>query len=122
LNLNTNNTKLSTIPVLPNLESLSVRDNNLENFEVLNQQANSLINWFQGLGSFPKLKKLYAAKNRLKTVELPELPALETLHVRENQLESLSFLSKMCNLVNLNVRANQIAALTDLDHLVSCKM
>jgi len=107
LNLNTNNTKLSTIPVLPNLESLSLRDNNLENFE--------------GLGTFPKLRKLYAAKNRLKVVELPELPALETLHVRENQLESLSFLSKICNLINLNVRANQIPALTDLDHLASCK-
>ncbi|CAG5088201.1 Oidioi.mRNA.OKI2018_I69.PAR.g11776.t1.cds [Oikopleura dioica] len=107
LNLNTNNTKLSTLPSMENLESLSLRDNNLESFE--------------GLHSFPKLKKLYAAKNRLKTVELPELPALETLHVRENQLSSLNFLSKISNLVNLNVRANEIPALTELDYLDSCK-
>ncbi|XP_008412041.1 leucine-rich repeat-containing protein 23 [Poecilia reticulata] len=59
----------------------------------------------------PNLRKLYLAQNFIKRLEgLEKLERLSTLHLRDNQLETLEGLcSEMKSLQYLNVRGNAIA-------------
>ncbi|XP_032110534.1 leucine-rich repeat-containing protein 23 [Sapajus apella] len=69
--------------------------------------------------NLPKLKNLYLAQNLLKKVEgLENLSNLTTLHLRDNQIDTLSGFSKeMKSLQYLNLRGNLVANLGELAKL-----
>ncbi|XP_008051746.2 leucine-rich repeat-containing protein 23, partial [Carlito syrichta] len=69
--------------------------------------------------SLPKLKNLYLAQNMLKKVEgLENLSQLTTLHLRDNQIGTLSgFSGEMKSLQYLNLRGNMISSLGELAKL-----
>ncbi|KAG8509068.1 Leucine-rich repeat-containing protein 23, partial [Galemys pyrenaicus] len=69
--------------------------------------------------NLPKLKNLFLAQNLLKKVEgLENLSNLTTLHLRDNQIETLSGFSKeMKSLQYLNLRGNMVADLGELAKL-----
>ncbi|XP_059904393.1 leucine-rich repeat-containing protein 23 isoform X2 [Gadus macrocephalus] len=68
----------------------------------------------------PKLRKLYLAQNVIKRLEgLERLELLTTLHLRDNQLETLEGISpRMTSLKYLNVRGNLISNQNALQSLV----
>ncbi|XP_019658335.1 leucine-rich repeat-containing protein 23 [Ailuropoda melanoleuca] len=67
----------------------------------------------------PRLKNLFLAQNMLKKVEgLEHLSNLSTLHLRDNQIETLSGFSKeMTSLQYLNLRGNMVTQLGELAKL-----
>ncbi|XP_037370329.1 gamma-enolase isoform X3 [Talpa occidentalis] len=69
--------------------------------------------------NLPKLKNLFLAQNQLKKVEgLENLSNLTTLHLRNNQIDTLSGFSKeMKSLQYLNLRNNMVADLGELAKL-----
>ncbi|KAL4701594.1 hypothetical protein H8959_015598 [Pygathrix nigripes] len=69
--------------------------------------------------NLPKLKNLYLAQNMLKKVEgLEDLSNLTTLHLRDNQIDTLSgFSREMKSLQYLNLRGNMVANLGELAKL-----
>nr|XP_045374612.1 leucine-rich repeat-containing protein 23 isoform X2 [Camelus bactrianus] len=69
--------------------------------------------------NLPKLKNLFLAQNMLKKVEgLENLRNLTTLHLRDNQIETLSGFSKeMKSLQYLNLRGNMVTDLRELAQL-----
>ncbi|KAK2101545.1 Leucine-rich repeat-containing protein 23 [Saguinus oedipus] len=89
---------------LISLHTLELRGNQLESTLGIN---------------LPKLKNLYLAQNLLKKVEgLENLSNLTTLHLRDNQIDTLSGFSKeMKSLQYLNLRGNLVADLGELAKL-----
>ncbi|KAF0882778.1 LRC23 protein, partial [Crocuta crocuta] len=69
--------------------------------------------------NLPKLKNLFLAQNMLKKVEgLENLRILTTLHLRDNQIETLSGFSKeMTSLQYLNLRGNVVTHVGELAKL-----
>ncbi|XP_047643617.1 leucine-rich repeat-containing protein 23 isoform X1 [Phacochoerus africanus] len=69
--------------------------------------------------NLPKLKNLFLAQNLLKKVEgLENLSNLTTLHLRDNQIDTLSGFSKeMKSLQYLNLRGNMVTDLGELAKL-----
>uniref|UniRef100_A0A8C5LFG2 Leucine-rich repeat-containing protein 23 n=1 Tax=Jaculus jaculus TaxID=51337 RepID=A0A8C5LFG2_JACJA len=112
----------------PRLESLDLKGNRIRFVTGLDpQKLNSLqtlelrgnqIESTQGL-NLPKLKSLFLAQNMLKNVEgLENLSNLTTLHLRDNQITTLSGFSKeMSSLQYLNLRGNMVADLGELAKL-----
>ncbi|XP_007469456.1 PREDICTED: leucine-rich repeat-containing protein 23 [Lipotes vexillifer] len=86
----------------------------LHTLELRGNQLNSTL----GI-NLPKLKNLFLAQNLLKKVEgLENLSNLTTLHLRDNQIETLSGFSKeMKSLQYLNLRGNMVADLGELAKL-----
>ncbi|NXY90047.1 LRC23 protein, partial [Alcedo cyanopectus] len=89
---------------LLSLQILELRGNKLESTAGLN---------------LPKLKNLYLSQNSIRSLEgLEGLGQLETLHLRDNQLESLDgFCSSMKYLQYLNLRNNGISSLQEVAKL-----
>lgn len=89
---------------LTSLHTLELRGNQLESTLGIN---------------LPKLKNLFLAQNMLKRIEgLENLSNLTTLHLRDNQIETLDGFSKeMKSLQYLNLRSNTIADLGELAKL-----
>ncbi|NXO03620.1 LRC23 protein, partial [Rhinopomastus cyanomelas] len=86
------------------LKTLELRENTLESTAGLN---------------LPKLKHLYLAQNKIRSLEgLEGLEQLATLHLRNNQLENLDgFCSSMKCLQYLNLRDNGISSLQEVAKL-----
>uniref|UniRef100_A0A3B5LIJ9 Leucine rich repeat containing 23 n=1 Tax=Xiphophorus couchianus TaxID=32473 RepID=A0A3B5LIJ9_9TELE len=104
----------------PSLETLILSGNSIQkisglqsadfaNLVILELRANQL----ETTSGFdlPNLRKLYLAQNFIKRLEgLEKLERLITLHLRDNQLETLEGLcSEMKSLQYLNIRGNAIA-------------
>ncbi|XP_006170848.1 leucine-rich repeat-containing protein 23 isoform X3 [Tupaia chinensis] len=89
---------------LNSLHTLELRGNQLESTLGIN---------------LPKLKNLYLAQNALKKVEgLENLSNLITLHLRDNQIETLDgFSREMKALQYLNLRGNMVTDLRELAKL-----
>ncbi|NXX85630.1 LRC23 protein, partial [Urocolius indicus] len=109
VNLNLKGNKIQTVLGLSHgqlfsLEILELRGNKLESTAGLN---------------LPKLKSLYLAQNTIRSLEgLEGLEQLATLHLRDNQLETLDgFCSSMKCLQYLNLRNNGISSLQEVAKL-----
>lgn len=91
---------------LTNLVTLELRGNSLETTDGI---------------YLPNLRHLYLAKNNIKQLEgLERLEHLNTLHLRDNQLESLNGINaSMKSLHYLNIRGNLISSQSALETLVS---
>nr|XP_013813515.1 PREDICTED: LOW QUALITY PROTEIN: leucine-rich repeat-containing protein 23 [Apteryx mantelli mantelli] len=91
------------------LHILELRGNKLESTAGLN---------------LPKLKNLYLAQNAISSLEgLEGLGQLTTLHLRDNQLETLDgFCSTMKCLQYLNLRSNGISSLQEVAKLQALPM
>ncbi|XP_036152534.1 leucine-rich repeat-containing protein 23 [Myotis myotis] len=89
---------------LISLHTLELRGNQLESTLGIN---------------LPSLKNLFLAQNMLKKVEgLEHLKNLTTLHLRDNQIDTLSGFSEgMKSLQYLNLRANMVSNLQELAKL-----
>lgn len=89
---------------LISLHTLELRGNQLESTVGIN---------------IPTLKNLFLAQNMLKKVEgLEQLKNLTTLHLRDNQIDTLSGFSEgMKSLQYLNLRANMVSNLQELAKL-----
>ncbi|XP_008823592.1 leucine-rich repeat-containing protein 23 isoform X2 [Nannospalax galili] len=89
---------------LNSLHTLELRGNQLESTLGIN---------------LPKLKNLFLAQNMLKKIEgLENLSLLTTLHLRDNQIETLNGFSKeMKSLQYLNLRGNMVTDLNELAKL-----
>ncbi|XP_054044228.1 leucine-rich repeat-containing protein 23 [Rissa tridactyla] len=108
-NLNLKGNKIQTALGLSHgqlfsLQILELRENRLESTAGL---------------SLPKLKNLYLAQNAIRSLEgLEGLGQLTTLHLRDNQLETLDgFCSSMKCLQYLNLRSNGISSLQEVAKL-----
>ncbi|XP_014739598.1 PREDICTED: leucine-rich repeat-containing protein 23 [Sturnus vulgaris] len=112
----------------PLLASLSLKENKIQtvlglshdqlfSLQVLELRGNE-IKTTAGLG-VSKLKKLYLAKNIIYSLEgLEELEKLETLHLRDNNLEALDgFSDNMKCLQYLNLRNNGIKSFREVEKL-----
>ncbi|XP_062985034.1 leucine-rich repeat-containing protein 23 [Elgaria multicarinata webbii] len=112
----------------PRLTSLTLKGNEIEvisgldpdklsNLHTLELRGNSLQST-AGL-CLPKLKNLYLAQNAITHLEgLEGLGQLTTLHLRDNQLETLDgFSESLKSLQYLNVRGNAIEQLQELTKL-----
>nr|XP_023404833.1 leucine-rich repeat-containing protein 23 isoform X1 [Loxodonta africana] len=88
--------------------------NSLHTLELRGNQLDSTL----GI-NLPKLKNLFLAQNMLKKVEgLENLSNLTTLHLRDNQIETLSgFSGEMKSLQYLNLRGNMVTDLGELAKL-----
>ncbi|XP_066110494.1 leucine-rich repeat-containing protein 23-like [Saccopteryx bilineata] len=107
LNLKGNHIRMATgldPQKLISLHTLELRGNQLESTLGIN---------------LPQLKNLFLAQNLLKKVEgLENLVNLSTLHLRDNQIATLSGFSKeMKSLQYLNLRGNRITDLLELAQL-----
>jgi len=122
--------KLEQIDPLPHplLEKLNLNSNQIEsvtgldpniltNLTVLELRGNRLTST-EGI-EIPTLKSLYLAANRLTELRgLEKLINLQTLHVRDNQIETLDgFSEDMSKLTYLNIRGNAIKELPELNKL-----
>uniref|UniRef100_A0A8C1KF81 Leucine-rich repeat-containing protein 23 n=1 Tax=Cyprinus carpio TaxID=7962 RepID=A0A8C1KF81_CYPCA len=114
----------------PALETLNLTGNgiqsmqgleyhNLTNLMILELRGNCL-ETTDGI-YLPNLRHLYLAQNNIKRLEgLEKLQRLNTLHLRDNQLETLEGLSpNMKCLQYLNVRGNLISSMRALRTLVN---
>ncbi|XP_030043205.1 leucine-rich repeat-containing protein 23 [Microcaecilia unicolor] len=114
----------------PRLESLNLNGNEiltlsgmdcakLENLQTLELRGNRLESTAGIL--LPNLRNLYLAQNSIRRLEgLEGLVQLQTLHVRDNQLETLDgFSGSMKSLQYLNIRGNLIGRMKELQKL-SC--
>ncbi|XP_007503737.1 leucine-rich repeat-containing protein 23 isoform X1 [Monodelphis domestica] len=112
----------------PRLVSLDLKGNNIKkvtgldpqklgNLHTLELRGNQLEST-QGI-ELPKLKNLFLAQNQLKQIEgLENLEHLTTLHLRDNQINTLSgFSSEMKSLQYLNLRGNLVANIIELIQL-----
>ncbi|XP_054699000.1 leucine-rich repeat-containing protein 23 [Grus americana] len=112
----------------PCLASLSLKGNKIQtalglshgklfSLQILELRGNKLEST-AGL-SLPKLKNLYLAQNAIRSLEgLEGLGQLTTLHLRDNQLETLDgFCSSMKCLQYLNLRNNGINSLQEVAKL-----
>ncbi|NXK40000.1 LRC23 protein, partial [Piprites chloris] len=112
----------------PRLATLSLKENKIQtmlglsqdqlfSLQVLELRGNKLKST-AGL-SLPKLKKLYLAQTNIRSLEgLEGLEELETLHLRDNKLETLDgFSSSMKCLQYLNLRNNGIGSFQEVEKL-----
>ncbi|XP_027537178.1 leucine-rich repeat-containing protein 23 [Neopelma chrysocephalum] len=112
----------------PRLATLSLKENKIQtmlglskdqlfSLEVLELRGNKL-KTTAGL-SLPKLKKLYLAQTNIRSLEgLEGLEQLETLHLRDNKLETLDgFFSSMKCLQYINLRNNGISSFQEVEKL-----
>ncbi|NXT24351.1 LRC23 protein, partial [Syrrhaptes paradoxus] len=112
----------------PRLANLSLKGNKIQralglshgqlfSLQILELQGNTLEST-AGL-NLPKLKSLYLAQNAIQSLEgLEGLGQLTTLHLRDNQLETLDGLcSSMKCLQYLNLRNNRIRSLQEVAKL-----
>ncbi|NXL06774.1 LRC23 protein, partial [Mesembrinibis cayennensis] len=112
----------------PRLASLCLKGNKIQtalglshgqlfNLQILELRGNALEST-AGL-SLPKLKNLYLAQNAIRRLEgLEGLGQLSTLHLRDNQLETLDgFCGSMKSLQYLNLRNNGISSLQEVAKL-----
>ncbi|KAM6144584.1 leucine-rich repeat-containing protein 23 [Phoenicopterus ruber ruber] len=112
----------------PRLANLSLQGNKIEralglshgqlfSLQILELRGNKLEST-AGL-NLPKLKNLYLAQNAIRSLEgLEGLGQLATLHLRDNQLETLDgFCSSMKRLQYLNLRNNGISSLQEVAKL-----
>ncbi|KAM9388201.1 leucine-rich repeat-containing protein 23 [Phaethornis superciliosus] len=114
-----------THPLLANLslkgnkiqKLLSLSHGQLFSLQILELRGNK-IERTAGL-NLPKLKDLYLAQNAIQSLEgLEGLGQLTTLHLRDNQLETLDgFCSSMKCLQYLNLRSNRISNLKEVAKL-----
>lgn len=112
LNLNSNQIEMVTgldPDVLTHLTVLELRGNKLTSTEGIN---------------IPTLKSLYLAANRLTKLEgLEKLVNLETLHVRDNQIDSLDgFSEDMAKLSYVNFRGNAVTTIAEVKKLQELQM
>ncbi|XP_058938569.1 leucine-rich repeat-containing protein 23 [Kogia breviceps] len=112
----------------PRLASLDLKGNHIRMVTGLDPQKLVSLHTLELRGNqldstqgikLPKLKSLFLAQNLLKKVEgLENLSNLTTLHLRDNQIETLSGFSKeMKSLQYLNLRGNVVADLGELAKL-----
>ncbi|KAM4819712.1 leucine-rich repeat-containing protein 23 [Thomomys bottae] len=112
----------------PRLGSLDLKGNQIRQVMGLDPQKLSNLHTLELRGNqlestigidLPKLKNLFLAQNMLKKVEgLENLSSLTTLHLRDNQISTLSGFSKqMKSLQYLNLRGNAVADLAELAKL-----
>ncbi|XP_060021485.1 leucine-rich repeat-containing protein 23 [Lagenorhynchus albirostris] len=112
----------------PRLASLDLKGNHIHMVTGLDPQKLMSLHTLELRGNqlnrtlginLPKLKNLFLAQNLLKKVEgLESLSNLTTLHLRDNQIETLSGFSKeMESLQYLNLRGNMVADLGELAKL-----
>ncbi|KAI9363882.1 hypothetical protein DFJ73DRAFT_956341 [Zopfochytrium polystomum] len=67
-----------------------------------------------------KLQKLYLAANKLTAIELEDTPNLQILHLRENQINSLSgFNESLKALHYLNLRNNAVESIDEVEKLAA---
>ncbi|XP_075271993.1 leucine-rich repeat-containing protein 23 [Opisthocomus hoazin] len=112
----------------PSLANLSLKGNKIQtalglshgqlfSLQILELRGNELEST-AGL-NLPKLKNLYLAQNAIRSLEdLEGLGHLTTLHLRDNQLETLDgFCSSMKCLQYLNLRNNGISSLREVAKL-----
>ncbi|XP_035750506.1 leucine-rich repeat-containing protein 23 [Egretta garzetta] len=112
----------------PRLANLSLKGNKIQtalglshgrlfNLEMLELRGN-MLETTAGL-NLPKLKNLYLARNTIQSLEgLEVLGQLTTLHLRDNQIETLDgFSSSMKCLQYLNLRNNGISSLQEVAKL-----
>uniref|UniRef100_A0A8C6ITY9 Leucine-rich repeat-containing protein 23 n=1 Tax=Melopsittacus undulatus TaxID=13146 RepID=A0A8C6ITY9_MELUD len=112
----------------PRLANLSMKENKIQSalslshaqlfsLQILELRGNKLKST-EGL-SLPKLKTLYLAQNTISSLEgLEGLEQLTTLHLRDNQLETLDgFSSSMKCLQYLNLRNNRISSIQEVAKL-----
>ncbi|XP_066472849.1 leucine-rich repeat-containing protein 23 [Tiliqua scincoides] len=117
----------------PRLASLSLKGNEIEvisgldpdklsNVHTLELRSNNLKST-AGL-CLPKLKNLYLAQNSITQIEgLEKMTQLTTLHLRDNQLETLDgFSEHMKSLQYLNIRGNAVVQLQELTKLQALPM
>ncbi|XP_072876539.1 leucine-rich repeat-containing protein 23 isoform X6 [Chlorocebus sabaeus] len=112
----------------PRLETLNLKGNRIHMVTGLDPQKLISLHTVELRGNqlestvginLPKLKNLYLAQNLLKKVEsLEDLSNLTTLHLRDNQIDTLSgFSREMKSLQYLNLRGNMVANLGELAKL-----
>ncbi|XP_023088179.1 leucine-rich repeat-containing protein 23 isoform X2 [Piliocolobus tephrosceles] len=112
----------------PRLETLNLKGNKIHMVTGLDPQKLISLHTVELRGNqlestlginLPKLKNLYLAQNMLKKVEgLEDLSNLTTLHLRDNQIDTLSgFSREMKSLQYLNLRGNVVANLGELAKL-----
>ncbi|XP_058414894.1 leucine-rich repeat-containing protein 23 [Diceros bicornis minor] len=112
----------------PRLSSLDLKGNRIHMVTGLDPQKLISLHTLELRGNqldstlginLPKLKNLFLAQNMLKKVEgLENLTNLTTLHLRDNQIETLSGFSKeMKSLQYLNLRGNMLTDLRELAKL-----
>ncbi|XP_055214534.1 leucine-rich repeat-containing protein 23 isoform X2 [Gorilla gorilla gorilla] len=112
----------------PRLETLNLKGNSIHTVTGLDPEKLISLHTVELRGNqlestlginLPKLKNLYLAQNMLKKVEgLEDLSNLTTLHLRDNQIDTLSgFSREMKSLQYLNLRGNMVANLGELAKL-----
>ncbi|XP_033078893.1 leucine-rich repeat-containing protein 23 isoform X3 [Trachypithecus francoisi] len=112
----------------PRLQTLNLKGNRIHMVTGLDRQKLISLHTVELRGNqlestlginLPKLKNLYLAQNMLKKVEgLEDLSNLTTLHLRDNQIDTLSgFSREMKSLQYLNLRGNMVANLGELAKL-----
>ncbi|XP_036108493.1 leucine-rich repeat-containing protein 23 [Molossus molossus] len=112
----------------PRLGTLNLKGNNIHMVTGLDPQKLISLHTLELRGNqlestlginLPKLKNLFLAQNMLKKVEgLENLTNLTTLHLRDNQIETLSgFSEKMKSLQYINLRGNMVTSLRELTKL-----
>ncbi|XP_003777999.3 leucine-rich repeat-containing protein 23 isoform X2 [Pongo abelii] len=105
----------------PRLETLNLKGNSIHTVTGLDPQKLISLHTVELRGNqlesmlginLPKLKNLYLAQNMLKKVEgLEDLSNLTTLHLRDNQIDTLSgFSREMKSLQYLNLRRSKTLA------------
>ncbi len=86
---------------------------------VLHLQSNNLSS-LQGLGACPSLRELVLNKNRIRQLEavsLSGLPNLHELHMQENGVRSLQHFSGLVSLQSLHLGYNRVNDVQDLSYL-----
>ncbi|XP_033028997.1 leucine-rich repeat-containing protein 23 [Lacerta agilis] len=117
----------------PRLVSLNLKSNEIEAITGLDPDKLSNLQTIElrgnGLKStagfcLPKLKTLYLAQNAITVIEgLEDLGQLTTLHLRDNQIETLDgFSASLRSLQYLNLRGNGIAQLQEVSKLLVLPM
>lgn len=112
----------------PMLEHLSLNDNEITQISGLDPVKLSRLHTLELRGNklettegvcLPNLKNLFLAANTIKKVEgMNRLQSLTTLHLRDNQLESLDgFVEDLKMLQYINFRGNNITSLKELQKL-----
>uniref|UniRef100_A0A8D0E164 Leucine-rich repeat-containing protein 23 n=1 Tax=Salvator merianae TaxID=96440 RepID=A0A8D0E164_SALMN len=112
----------------PRLTSLNLKGNEIELITGLDPEKLSNLHTLELRGNnikstaglyLPKLKNLYLAQNSITHLEgLEDLGQLTTLHLRDNQLETLNgFAESMKSLQYINLRGNAIGQIQELAKL-----
>ena len=111
---------------LPNLEIISLEENQLSmisglkqlvNLKLLNLNDNQITE-IAGLGKLTNLEQLYLSKNHITRIRgLDRLVSLERLKIESNEIEEIRGLDTLVNLKDLGLSTNRITQIKDLDNL-----